>query len=159
MYLDCWKEAWDNRLYFYYEVSKVLFQLLIPLYGGKSMSSETTMVAEQYRLQEWAAQIRECQNRPAGMSVIDWCACHGITKTNYYYRLRRVRKACLEDLQEKHPQQSIIPVKAELIQQLNSKNSLEQAGIDISMKGYSVHVAESTPMPLLAEVLRVIRDA
>lgn len=123
------------------------------------MSSETTMVAEHYRLQEWAAQIRECQNRPAGMSVVDWCACHGITKTNYYYRLQRVRKACLEDLQEKHPRQSIIPVKAELIQQLGSKDSLEQAGVDITMKGYSVHVAESTPMRLLAEVLRVIRDA
>lgn len=123
------------------------------------MSSETTMVAEQYRLQEWATQIRECQNRPAGMSVVDWCACHGITKTNYYYRLRRVRKACLEGLQEKHPQQSIIPVKTELIQQLGSKDSLEQAGVDITMKGYSVHVAESTPMHLLAEVLRVIRDA
>ena len=123
------------------------------------MSSETTMVAEQYRLQNWAAQIRECQNRPAGMSVVDWCACHGITKANYYYRLRRVRMACLEELQEKHPQQPIIPVKPELIQQLSSKDSLGQAGIDISMKGFSVHVVESTPMPLLAEVLRVIRDA
>ena len=80
------------------------------------MGSETTMVAEQYRLQEWATQIRECQDRPAGMSVVDWCACHGITKANYYYRLRRVRMACLENLQEKHPQQSIIPVKTELVQ-------------------------------------------
>ena len=123
------------------------------------MSSETTIVAEQYRLQNWAAQIRECQNRPAGMSVVDWCACHGITKANYYYRLRRVRMACLEELQEQHPQQPIIPVKPELIQQLSSRDSLGQAGIDISMKGFSVHVAESTPMPLLAEVLRVIRDA
>ena len=123
------------------------------------MSSETTMMAEHSRLQEWAAQIRECQNRPAGMSVVDWCACHGITKTNYYYRLRRVRMACLEDLQEQHPQQPIIPVKPELIQQLSSRDSLGQAGIDISMKGFSVHVAESTPRPLLAEVLRVIRDA
>ena len=34
------------------------------------MGSETTMVAEQYRLQEWATQIRECQDRPAGMSVV-----------------------------------------------------------------------------------------
>ena len=33
------------------------------------MSSETTVVAEQCRLQEWAAQIRECQRRPAGMSI------------------------------------------------------------------------------------------
>ena len=123
------------------------------------MGSETTMVAEQYRLQEWATQIRECQDRPAGMSVVDWCACHGITKANYYYRLRRVRMACLENLQEKHPQQSIIPVKTELVQQLSSNDSLGQAGINISMKGFAIHVADSTPMPLLAKVLRVIRDA
>ncbi len=95
------------------------------------MGSETTIMAkQQYRLQEWTAQIRDCQNRPAGMSLVNWCICHGITKANYY-RLRRVRKACLEDLQEKHPQQSIIPIKTELVQQLSSKDSLEQAGIDI----------------------------
>ena len=58
------------------------------------MSSETSVAAEQCRLQEWAAQIRDCQSRPAGMSIVSWCACHGITKANYYYRLRRVRKAC-----------------------------------------------------------------
>ena len=38
------------------------------------MSSETTVVAARYRLQEWAAQIRDCQNRPEGMSVSDWCS-------------------------------------------------------------------------------------
>lgn len=52
------------------------------------MSSEASMAAADFRLREWAAQIRECQNRPAGMSVVGWCACHGITKTNYYYWLR-----------------------------------------------------------------------
>ena len=62
------------------------------------MSSETTLAAAQFRLQEWAAQIRDCQNRPDGMSVVDWCACNGLTKANYYYRLRRVRKACLEKI-------------------------------------------------------------
>ena len=55
------------------------------------MSSETSMVAASFRLQEWAAQIRECQSRPAGMSVASWCADNGITKANYYYRLCRVR--------------------------------------------------------------------
>lgn len=47
------------------------------------MSSETTMLAEQCRLQEWAVQIRDCQCRPVDMSVVSWCACHGITKANY----------------------------------------------------------------------------
>lgn len=59
------------------------------------MSSQTSLVAEQVRLQQWAEQIRECKNRPADMKVETWCNQHGITKANYYYRLKRVRKACL----------------------------------------------------------------
>lgn len=81
------------------------------------MSSATTAVAVQYRLKEWAEQIRECQNRPAGMSVVDWCATHGITKANYYYRLRRVRQACLENLPPEDPAQQIVPVNTCLLQQ------------------------------------------
>ena len=35
------------------------------------MRSETSVVATQYRLQEWAAQIKDCQNRPEGMKVFN----------------------------------------------------------------------------------------
>ena len=122
------------------------------------MSSETSMVAAGFRLQEWAAQIRECQSRPAGMSVASWCADNGITKANYYYRLRRVREACLEQIQKETPAQQIVPVEPGLLQQ-GHKGGNEQPGLNISAKGFSVHVTESTPMPLLAAVLEVIRDA
>ena len=60
------------------------------------MNTQTSFVAEQIRLQQWADQIRACQNRPSDMKVDAWCREHGITKANYYYRLRRVREACLE---------------------------------------------------------------
>ncbi len=60
------------------------------------MNTQTSLVAEQVRLQQWAEQIKECQNRPSDMKVDAWCSAHGITKANYYYRLRRVREACLE---------------------------------------------------------------
>ncbi len=59
------------------------------------MNTQTSLVAEQIRLQQWADQIRDCQNRPSDMKVDAWCREHGITKANYYYRLRRVREACL----------------------------------------------------------------
>ena len=121
------------------------------------MSSETTMIAEKCRLQEWAAQIRECQSRPSGMSVVSWCACHGITKANYYYRLRRVREACLETIQGEIPVQQVVPVQPGLLQQQEQKDSDSQSGLDISIKGFSVHVTESTSMPLLSEVLKVVR--
>ena len=80
------------------------------------MSSQTSIMAASFRLQEWAAQIRECQSRPAGMSVAGWCAANGITKANYYYRLRRVRKACLEHIQKEIPAQQIVPVEPGLLQ-------------------------------------------
>lgn len=123
------------------------------------MSSVTTAVAVQYRLQEWAAQIRECRNRPAGMGVADWCDSHGITKANYYYRLRRVRQACLENLPPEAPAQQIVPVNTCLLQQEAQSGSGIQRGLSVSVNGFSIHVTESTPMQLLAAVLEVVRNA
>ena len=123
------------------------------------MNSATTAAAVQYRLKEWAAQIRECQNRPAGMSVVDWCASHGITKADYYYRLRRVRQVCLENLPPETPAQQIVPVNTCILQQKTQSGSGIQQGLSVSVNGLSIHVTESTPMPLLAEVLKVVRNA
>ena len=123
------------------------------------MSSETTMIAEQCRIQEWAAQIRDCQSRPSGMIVVEWCAGHGITKANYYYRLRRVRKACLETIQTKMPAQQVVPVRPGLLQHQEQEDGNPQPGLDISIKGFSIHVTGATSMPLLAEVLRVVQHA
>ena len=63
------------------------------------MATQTSLVAQQIRLRQWAEQIRECQNRPEGMDVQTWCTQNNITKANYYYRLRRVREACLGQFQ------------------------------------------------------------
>ena len=123
------------------------------------MSSETTMMAEQCRLQEWAAQIRDCQGRPAGMSVAEWCACHGITKANYYYRLRRVRKVCLETIQEEMTAQQIVPVQSDFLLYQELEDGNPQSGLDISTKGFSIHVTESTSMLLLESVLKAVRHA
>ena len=122
------------------------------------MSLETSMVAADFRLQEWAAQIRECRNRPAGMSVVGWCACHGITKANYYYRLRRVREACLETIQGEMPAQQMVPVQPGLLQR-EQKNGSMQSRLDISIKGIGIRVTESTSMPLLTEVLKAVQHA
>lgn len=33
------------------------------------MNTQTSFIAEQVRLKQWAEQIKECQNRPADMKV------------------------------------------------------------------------------------------
>lgn len=63
------------------------------------MSSQTSLVAKQCRIQSWAMQIRECQNRPENMTVDEWCLQNNITKANYYYRLKCVRQACLDSME------------------------------------------------------------
>lgn len=68
------------------------------------MSSQTSLVARQVRLRQWADQIRECNNRPEGMSVDVWCAQQGITKANYYYRVKQVRQACIDVAKEQAPE-------------------------------------------------------
>ena len=58
------------------------------------MATQTSLVAQQVRIRQWAEQIRNCQNRPKGMDVETWCTQNNLTKANYYYRLRRVRQIC-----------------------------------------------------------------
>lgn len=79
------------------------------------MNSKTTTIAEHYRLQQWAAQIKDCQNRPEGMRITEWCIQNGITKGNYYYRLRRVREAYLNGLSKENGLQDIVPVDAQFL--------------------------------------------
>ena len=76
------------------------------------------MAAAQFRLLEWAAQIRDCQSRPDGMGVVQWCNQHGITKANYYYRLRRVREVRLRSLPQEALSQPIVPFAAEMLHPL-----------------------------------------
>ena len=84
------------------------------------MKSQTSLVAQQTRLNQWAEQIRECNNRPQGMTVDDWCLQNGIKRTNYYWRLRKVREALLTAAETttnatfvelKEPEVAPVPVK------------------------------------------------
>ena len=52
------------------------------------MASKESQVAAQVRLNQWAQEIQDCQNRPKDMTVDEWCKQHNIKKANYYWRLR-----------------------------------------------------------------------
>lgn len=34
------------------------------------MATQTSLIAQQVRIRQWAEQIRACQNRPAGMEPV-----------------------------------------------------------------------------------------
>ena len=64
------------------------------------MKSHTSLIAQQTRLNEWAELIRDCQSRPQGMEIDEWCQLHDITKASYYWRLRKVREAYLKTAEQ-----------------------------------------------------------
>ena len=124
------------------------------------MKSTTSLVARQCRLQEWAMQIRECQNRPSDMNVREWCALNGITKDSYYYRLKKVREACLETIDFQGENQEIVEISEKLLYTSHPGcHPSADVGLDICFSGCSVHVSRQTPINLLSDVVKVIINA
>lgn len=120
------------------------------------MNSTTSLVARQYRLKQWAEQIQDCQNRSPEVSIKDWCGQHEITVANYYYRLREVRKACLEHISQNPVSQSIVPVPSQLMQE--EARSGPTSGLKVSVNNVCIHVTSETSPELLKMVLQVAAD-
>ena len=101
--------------------------------------------------------VQQCNSRPHGMTVKQWCLEHDVTPANYYYRLTQVRKACLETLPAEMIQQQVVPVSQELLGQKAAASNI--SGLEVSVNGISIHVTETTSPELLKMVLRVVSNA
>ena len=53
-------------------------------------------VRNEYRKQQWAQIIRECQN--SGVSNKEYCRQQGISEKTYYYWLRKLRSEAAEGI-------------------------------------------------------------
>lgn len=121
------------------------------------MSSITTAVAVDYRLQQWAQLVKDCQNRPQDMTVEQWCDTKGISKSNYYYRLRCIRKACLEHVQDNSvPCQQVIEIPETVTRQSRSGISSD---ISIEINGAVIHIKEGISESLLEKIIQVVSRA
>ena len=130
-------------------------------YRGTTMDSITTMTARQCRLQEWTEQIKSCKNRPQGTSVEEWCSLQGITKANYYYRLRRVRMACLQEISKNHSDsaQMMAQVPEHLLEKSMASSEIKPGTLTIQIRDCSIQVTSNSSLDLLSSVLHVIRHA
>jgi len=133
------------------------------------MKSQTSLVAEQTRLNTWADQIRSCQSRPKGMKVETWCQQNGMTKANYYYRLRRVRQAYLDHARNQDiqlaQQTSFIemPLSTRLSpKQLERKDSGKSSDLVAVLRGrnnLSLEIYSSTSPELMKTLIGAISYA
>lgn len=84
----------------------------------------------------------------------EWCSQHQISVANYYYRLRQVRKACLDSLQEEPASQSVVPVPSNLTTNVSPAPSC----LELKVNDIRLHVTEDTTSELLKMVLLVLAD-
>lgn len=120
------------------------------------MSSQTSLVAKNYRLQQWAAQVQDCQNRPEGMLVEDWCRQNNITKANYYYRLKRVRQACLDSIQESEPAFIELPALQEPVSKPTTVTTNVSAVLHVS-NGLTIDLCDNASTEFMQKILGALR--
>ena len=120
------------------------------------MSSQTSLVAKQFRLQTWAAQIQDCQNRPEGMNVDEWCRQNNITKANYYYRLKRVRQACLDSIQESEPSFIELPALPEPVSKPTTVTTNVSAVLHMS-NGLTIDLCDNASAEFMQKILGALR--
>ena len=127
------------------------------------MKTQTSAVARQQRLRSWAQMVQDCQTRPIGMSVDEWCEAHSITKANYYYRMTQVRKACLSAVSPEIMEPAIVPVPAELMSRQTTDTidaaCAQEASLELCVNGIKIRVTEQTSTELLTKVLGVVAHA
>lgn len=120
------------------------------------MKSHTSLVAQQTRLNEWADLIRDCQNRPQGMKIDEWCQLHDITKACYYWRLRKVREAYLETADHT---QTFVEVPSSTIHSINMASEHKIAAVIRSGNDFTLEITDQASASFLNTLLGVFRDA
>jgi hypothetical protein len=74
-------------------------------------------VTRQLRLQQWAEALRN--HKESGLTVMEWCRLHNVSKYQYYYRQRQVRKHAAQQLALQAPETSkplFVKVDADMYQ-------------------------------------------
>ena len=123
------------------------------------MKSQTALVARHCRLNEWARMVHDCKNRPAGMSVDEWCELNSITQANYYYRMKQVRVACLDALPSEKLENTVVSVPLKLMEEPASISTVSlnaNSCLELYAHGVTLRVTEATSETLLAKVLGVL---
>lgn len=90
--------------------------------------NEIAKVKKEVRLAQWAEMVRS--RNEIGLTVTDWCKQNGINLKTYYYRLKRMRQAVYNEIE----QHDIVPVEpAAKLDTATEKIELSVGDITISL--------------------------
>ena len=112
--------------------------------------------SQQTRLSEWADMVRDCQNRPQGMKIDEWCQLHDITKASYYWRLRKVREAYLKTADHT---QTFVEVPSSAIQPVNMAAEYKIIALIRGRNNLTLEITEQASDSFLKTLLGVLGNA
>ena len=117
---------------------------------------DTRLMANQYKLEQWATLIQEC--RASGMMIKDWCEQNNIKKDCFYYWQRKVRQAaCLAITESTLPSQRFSEIPS-VVTETTTVGDF-RAELTILVGGVIVSVSKGTDLGLLKSVIEVLKDA
>ncbi|MBE5845322.1 MAG: IS66 family insertion sequence element accessory protein TnpB [Butyrivibrio sp.] len=102
-------------------------------------------ITHEVRLAHWAEIVKQCQNRPEGMSASTWLKQNGIAIKNYYYWQRRVRNEVFDQVT------SVATVDS-------PKNEMTFAEVPAELiPGTTVDAEDMNPVPLPDAIIKTGR--
>ena len=118
---------------------------------------QVTKIKNQYRAEQWANVIRECQ--ASGQTVTSWCESHDVGIKAYYYWLRKLRMATI---QKSNPNALIEAPKEEpaVFKKLEIQTPVSntQAAVIIRLNGATIEVNEGTSQQTIQAVLLALQS-
>lgn len=108
---------------------------------------ETQLTIREYRMQQWTQIIRTC--RSSGMTVNAWCAQNGVHPKSYYYWLKKVRDAALNQQ----------PANTPFVQISDEKPIAEQCcgRILLRVSDCEIEIHEGASTELIERTMQAIR--
>lgn len=115
-------------------------------------------VKRQTRIKEWAQRIGERQE--SGMSIDAWCTANDCRKGRYYYWLKTVRMAAIENAKPATPCTALVRVDPEELPfstlALPMETGSEKNSIVIRYEKATLELPTETPVTIIVELLKAL---
>lgn len=107
--------------------------------------NEIAKVKKEVKVSKWAEMVR--QRNESGLTVTDWCKENGINLKTYYYRMKRVRQAVCNEIE----QHDIVPVEPIVGTEITAEK------IEISVGDVKIFLPDDFNETTLKRLLGVLR--
>ncbi|EGC03754.1 IS66 family insertion sequence element accessory protein TnpA [Ruminococcus albus] len=107
--------------------------------------NEITTIKNEVKLKQWVEMIQ--QRNESGLTVTEWCKHNGINLKTYYYRLKRVRQAVCNEIE----QHDIVPVEPTADIEITAEK------IEISVGDVKIFLQDDFNETTLKRLLGVLR--